>query len=436
MKIVRLFCAAVIFTAIAACSAEEGANGSSNDIAQDKIAAESNVPILFAPVSMGDIIAETDFTRGGSVDGQEFTVDSVGVFCLATNKISASAKGINMTDYASTSLANQLQKWMENDMGSITSIGDGKGSIGIEREQMLRCYPETEWYAYGFAAYHPWTKYLRYVSTKTVYVYIPVDGNDDVFYGVAGKPAYSTGDAEVDKLAFSKQYYDVLRDQYPDADGIYPQFEFKRLMSRLDFYFKFISASDKNFHVEKVEFDNFPYIVKLGFTVSGEKIANSIPSKPFIRNKDGLTTDKLDSLYGITNNLGHFELREQGEIPIAGVKKADGTYKYNVTTDFQKVGDCIMIPPVDTTHTKRNINLFVTLADDDGKQYRNTSPFVLNCPAAGWKQGRRYDVQVTLNEPPVVSAARSYSSPSHPSPAGDAAEPADLTGSAIVTLQP
>jgi hypothetical protein len=106
---------------------------------------------------------------------------------------------------------------------------------------------------------------------------------------------------------------------------------------------------------------------------------------------------------GFESIFGHFELREQGETPISGIRQG-GAFKYNLTTEMKKVGDCILIPPVKDIHQKRDINLLVTICDNNGHKYQNTTAkFKIMCPTGGWLQGRRYDVLITMS-PPIASS--------------------------------
>lgn len=403
MKIER-FIWAIAAIALTACSGDDGsvASQGSDDKQQAVEAAASDVPIRFAPISMGDIFMGADITRGGSVDGQDLTVDSLGVFCLAQAKIDDSAKNINWYGYTASATV-KLMRWMDNAMAHITSNGDGTGTIGFEDELQLNSYPATPSYTYGFAAYHPRTTIIK-TKNSTNTAYIIVDGNDDVFYAVASEPEYLFDNADINSLAFSKSYYDRVRDSYPGNvanAGIYPKLTFTRLTSRLDFYFKMVNTGNSNFHVDKVEFDDFPNIMYFGFKLSDGKVVPSVATNPFVLNgntSELVTKHGLDA-WGITKAFGHFELREKGEEPISGVKNSDGTYKYNLTEEYQKVGDCIMIPPLPSSHSKRNISLFVTIADDSGKKYKNTAAFTINCPASGWQQGHCYNVNITLKSP-------------------------------------
>lgn len=407
MKIER-FIWLVAAVTLTACSRDDSnvAKQVSYDEQHAAYAAASDVPIHFAPVGMGDFFMEAEITRGGSVDSRKLIVDSLGLFCLAQAKIDADAKNINWYGYVGTTA--KLMRWMDNVMAHISSNGDGTGMIGFEDELQLNCFPTVASYTYGFAAYHPRTTLLK-TKNSTNTAYIVVDGNDDVFFAVAAEPEYLFDNADADDLAFSKNYYDKIRELYPDnstIEGIYPKLIFKRMTSRLDFYFKMYRADNVNFRVDKVEFDEFPNIIYFGFRLSNGKVVSSVAAHPFVLNNQSselVTKHGLDA-WGITKAFGHFELRENGEEPISGVKNNDGTYKYKLTDEYQKVGDCIMIPPVYNGHSKANINLYVTLVDDAGNKYKNTAPFCVNCPSEGWQMGRRYAVNISLT-PPVTAAA-------------------------------
>ena len=395
---------------LAACSSNDDVqNGLPTD--EQELTREqlvSDVPMTFAPVELADIqweaTVEAEPTRGGSVDADDFTIDSLGVFCLARKALEAAPYTLSWNSN------RESIRWAFNEMAEVTGAGDNKGTVVWNKEFQLHYYHAQPWYTYCFIAYHPWTEYVV-TTASTLKAYIKVDGNDDVIHAVAAEPETKFGVPAVDSLAFSRSYYSAIRNQGHPWEGTYPKFEFKHLMSRLDFSFRFDENDlpSKNLHVEKVEFDDFYCIMQLSlasFNKNTGVVTNPINSEslPYVLNQakldeitiNGEKLKELDPLYA--SALGHFELREKGETLISGIRE-NGAYKYNLTSEFKKVGDCILIPPVQSTTSKKDIKLFVTLCDDYGKKYRNQEAIKLPMPSPRWAMGTSYDVRIILSNP-------------------------------------
>ena len=406
---------------LVACSGNDDAwNGNAPDEQElTKEQMESDVPIEFAPIDLSGLCWETEevsTTRGGSVDASDFTMDDLGIFCLARKK---QADGpMNPLWDGSNKTYKAYHIWENNVKASVIGTGNGKGAIQWGKEFQLHFYPSQAWYTYGFVAYHPWTDHLI-IAKKAISAYFKLDGNDDVIHALASEPDKTFGIDEVDGLVFSKQYYDEIRTRGLDPEGTYPVLRFRRLTSRLDFYFCLDGTPTQNIHVDKVEFSDFPSVMTfslVGMNNTTGVMTATIPAKPYVLNKAALealnydaNTTLLEKFPDLAPCFDHFELREKGETPISGIK-VGSDYKYNLTTDMKKVGDCILIPPVANDHSKRNIQLFVTLCDDNGNKWKNKSAININCPSTGWLMGKRYDVRITLNAPSVAAAPRRVAS--------------------------
>ena len=424
-------------TALTACSSDNP------EIAvHDTSAAESlysTVPIVFAPVDLADMqwdveYTDEDATRGGSVDASDFTVDSVGLFCLSRTQLEDAPKPVSWSGGYPTAEQNLHNVWSNNEMTRVESIGGNKGKIVWENNISYMnslYYPLNAWYTYCFVAYHPWTPYVE-MSKSYVAAYFHVDGNDDVLYAFAKAPSRKFDDAEVDNLAFSKQYYDKIKEKGYEGEDIYPVLQFRHLMSRLDFSFCFSEMPDMNYHVEKVEFDNFFNLMRLMLVRQQNGDAEEYPARLFM-------TSLPSSFPNFTSYTGHFELREKGETPICGIREGS-EYKYNLSTEFKKVGDCILIPPAENLPSARQINLFVTLCDDYGKKYRNKAAIALKAPSAGWLMGQRYDVKITLNPPTAGSSTLTAADQADPSvslaPGLEIYQTADFKGTATIVPRP
>ena len=380
----------------------------------------SDVPIEFAPVEMADMQwgVEAVETRGGSVDDLDFTVDNVGIFCLAKKKLADGP--MNPVWNGANKTYKAYHVWEDNVQVSIKAMEGNKGIISWDKDEPFRLhyYPSQAWYTYGFMAYYPWTNCLVR-ENKSIKAFFKVDGNDDVLYAMTTGPENTFGIDAVDTLAFSKQYYDEIRTRGLSFEGTYPKLEFRRLMSRLDFYFCLNSAPSENIHVDKVEFNNFPSVMEVPLASVNNTtgvMSNNISATPYVLNQSNLNKIKINSTDLLVDAypemspcFDHFELCEKGETPISGIK-VGSDYKYNLTTEIKKVGDCILIPPVAKSHSKANISLVITLCDDNGNKWKNKTAILLTCPETGWMMGKRYDVHITLNAPSVAAAPRRVAS--------------------------
>ncbi len=401
----------VTVVVIVACSSNDDVlNGISTDEQQlKKEQMMSETPITFASAEFLDLQWETEdtleeVTRGGSVDIFNFAMDSVGIFCLSRTQLADAPKNVSWSGAYPLEEQNLHNVWIKNEMAQIENINGSKGKIVWNNTNLLNFYPLNAWYTYGFVAYHPWTEYIEMGKTY-VRAYIQVDGNDDVLYAMAKSPERQYGDASVDGLAFSKQYYDAINNNGLDDEGAYPLFQFRHLMSRLDFSFYFKETPDRNFHVDKVEFDDFINLMSIMLA----RQSNGDMTETISDGKVYATSAPTAKFPALTSFMGHFELREKGETPISGIM-AGSEYKYNLSSEPKKVGDCILIPPVKNLPSA-NIELYVTLCDDAGNKYRNASAIKIAVPSSGWKMGARYNICIKFDNNPGSSSAPAMRAP-------------------------
>jgi hypothetical protein len=400
---------------LTACSGNDDVQNDSLEagkLARELVA--SDVPITFAPVELADVqwgAEPMGETRGGSVNGDDFTMDSLGIFCLAKKKL-ADGPVNPLWDGLTSKFYKPYHLYADNVMASVIGTEEGKGIIQWDKEFKMHYYPANAWYTYGFVAYHPWTDCIVRAK-KLITAYFKVDGNDDLIYAICPGPERTFGDDAVDTLGFSKQYYDAIRTQGLDWEGTYPKLQFQRLMSRLDFYFKLDYTPTKNLHIDKVEFNNFRCIMAVPLASldnTNGVMSNTIPSEPYVLNQSKLKTIKVngDTIWKtypeMASYTGRFELREKGETPISGIK-AGSDYRYNLSSDPIKVGDCILIPPVLKKWSNSSISLYVTLCDDDDKKFRNKTAITIPAPDPRWDMGTRYKVEITLNAPPGYNSS-------------------------------
>ena len=220
MNIRYTICFLTAISLVACSGNDEAGNGNAPD--EQELTREemvSNVPISFAPIDLTDIqwaIGDVAETRGGTVDETDFTVDNIGIFCLARKK---QADGpMNPLWDGSNKTYKAYHIWENNVKASVIGTGNGKGAIQWGKEFQLHFYPSQAWYTYGFVAYHPWTDHLIFAK-KAITAYFKLDGNDDVIHALASEPDKTFGIDEVDGLVFSKQYYDEIRTRGLDPEG-------------------------------------------------------------------------------------------------------------------------------------------------------------------------------------------------------------------------
>lgn len=410
---------AVVLPMVACTNADDLQAG--QEVMAPEVVAQSNVPIRYAPVFIKELLVEPEEispTRG-SIDVSNFTIANVGMFCLAKARLPGITVSPSWSGLSKNETLKQLSVWQNNARATFsgrdgkvadiilnTDDGDVPNALGAPSTRMVPAfYPQNEWFSYGFVAYHPRTEYIQY-NYSSITAYIVLNGRDNVFYSIASEPRVSAG-TNYDALAFSGTYYKKIAEEEPDEGiSIYPYFAVEHLTSRLNFQFQLNAMPSFNVHVEKVEFDNFPCIMQLGLAkrVNGKMLSNISKNYPFVRNDSIYRIAlKLPELFpGISEPFGHFELYEKDGVSISGLKDSDGNYKYNLSTERTRVGDCIFIPPVYKSHTRSTIKLFVTVADDAGNKYRNVSAVNLVAPAKGWEKGKQYTFTIQLN-PPVLS---------------------------------
>ena len=375
----------------------------------------SDVPIRFAPVNKNELLVEEESdvssTTRGSASTSEVVMDNLGVFCLAKYALAGSAYNTPSWSFAKNNEYYNNCIWNNNVRAKVSSLTlKGKTSLILTCEDqdslhLKSYYPSNNWFAYGFVAYHPRTENIVY-GYSLIKGYIKLDGKDKVIYSMAKGPKATFDDDNLNRLAFSKSYYENLPSELGLDEYVYPYFSFETLTSTLYFYIKSKNIPCNNLHVDKVEFDDFPCIMVLGLANLlrySDKVSydmkSTIARKPFVLNKEQFEELELSQFPELTSPFGHFELYEPDGSSISGKKNADGSYKYTVTTEKIKVGGGLYIPPVYKDHSRASMKVYVTLADDYGNKYKCVDPVEVNVPAGGWEKNKYYDINLTLNNP-------------------------------------
>ncbi len=416
----------ILFVGLVSVAALVGCNQAddlqvNNPLEEEMIPEEelySDVPFNLSRVDFDSDTLDSSLTRS-YIDTETFRgFDNVGLFCLAKRPINDGITELKNPSWSGKSSAaiNQHSVWKKNVPVSVKYASATGVNIIWDtpmNPDYFPYYPAKDWFAYGFVAYHPRTENIVYTQTS-VTAYIKLDGREKVLYSMAKDPKTKLKTESLNKLSFSKSFYNeldpsVFEPNSGAADFIYPYFHFETLTSTLNIFMWSKEEPQRNFHVEKVEFDNFPCIMYLGLArllrladKTAYDMKSAIVKNPFIKNDSVFDARNLSQFSDLTSWLGHFELYDSNGESISGQKNADGSYKYAITATKQKFGT-IYIPPVYAGHTKANIRIFITIADDAGNKYKNVNPVVINAPTGGWTKGKSYDIPIWLNNPSEVA---------------------------------
>jgi len=327
--------------------------------------AESDVPITFS-------IDKNSKTRA-SVSESPFIADEVGIFCVSRKPIDGVSAKANWAQTGSAT-ANKLRIWQKNTPATIvkkegSDDSELKWADGVEEH----FYPAPDVslkYGYSFIGYHPYTDTLRY-NTSSIQAVFFLDGNDDIITSVTEAPT------DGNDTGFSAAYFKT------EGGTKKPHFTFDHRMSRLDFTVCLKAGSG----------------VGNIFTVDSlwiERVPNSIIVTLATLNTTDNTVLPSTAITIATSWTGTYWLRESDD---SSIRK--GNYELSETP--LAIGDCIMIPPiqeacfssVDKYNQFKTLNVRVRLRDADRQIY--TLKTTVAPPTNGWKQGKRYPINIVAN---------------------------------------
>lgn len=363
----------------------------------------SDIPIQFATIG-GE--ADVSMTRA-SVSKTPFNVERLGVFCLSRSLQPGESHSFSWTGPSAIGeLNDRLNVWEYNAKAHIEAYeGGSTGNVVWDDPDDYHYYPSKDWFTYNFVAYSPRSEYVTR-NQKSMLVYIPVDGNDEVIYAAAEAPRSTSGNANNDALYYSAKYFRY----YQENGGLnqeehLPYFNFKRAMARLNFLFKFSEEYTLNdvrheFHVDSVYIKDFPNLMVLEVAkLTGDVIAPNVGERPFVKDANAMPKTNGEFRWpDLTTYYGHFWLRDVDDSSIAE-KNAQNKYKYIIGTDYAKVGDCILIPPVNKENVRSTVKLYINLRDEKGNVYSNITPIEIAAPDGGWLSAKQYDIKIVLKEP-------------------------------------
>ena len=370
----NLFAIGLTVLAFGACSHVD------EDALADALPAEETVDLASlqsdVPIVLGTIDGSADVTTRGAItyfeEGKSY--GNIGVFCVATRKIDAKAPNITWQGIDANETNNRMRVWQKNASAHVVVTEDGNGNLiwdDVDTEPHF--YPNNDWYAYDFVAYHPKTTDFDY-SYSAINAYITVDGSDDVFIAAGARPKPD------DNLAYSRKYY--TQESKPEA---VPYFHFDQLVAKLNFSFKLKLVPAERFYVDSVVIENYPLVMRVRIA---SMVNNSFHYQP---DRAGLVmTDTSDP----RTRYGNMYLRNADD---SSIRKS----RVEVSNeDFVPVGGSLLIPP-----TSRNLTLRVYLRSESGQLWEVNPITVAN--NAGWQKAREYTIRVSLTPPsPINSNAR------------------------------
>ena len=364
-------------TLLVGCAADDELAGSLNDEGEVTVKAlRGDVPIEF-----GQVDAEAYVTRGAITEANFGDTGDLGVFCVAKKAVLTGAsegRTFTLTKQSANATINLLSIWQDNVKAKINQTSSGHGNLQWKDTDDTHFYPNKEWFAYDFFAYHPYTDSVVYASSYIMPT-IEVDGDDDVFYATAAAPTTGT----YKDLAYCSSYFKETANAGETAQ--LPYFSFQHVMAKLNFTvrLKDTNSSATLLYVDSIAIENFPNVVWVRYLKSGVTASSFVPYDPY--------------------SSGNFWLREADGSSISG--KMDGVdYAYRLSTTKTTVGDCILIPPVVKSHSRSNPKLRIYLKDDAGSVYTTNDPIAITAPAAGWESAKQYNINISLSSPVKIQS--------------------------------
>lgn len=368
---------------LASCSSESelADNGASDALTSTQWShqiANSNVEIKFGSKIKGTrAIVESD-------DQQNFTLDNMGLFCLAIAKNNINPNEANI-DYTKGSTGYNYSVWVDNaEVKTEKDAGNNK-TILTWADGKKHYYPTGNWHKYAFYGYYPKQEdaNIIYDKNSVSVMFEDLDGTTDIIYGKAE-------DLNTD-YAYSAYYFR----QDGNEDKV-PTVAFTHKLMRLTFAIKpggKDKEAAKTMGVTKVEVVKVP---TKGTLVLADKDA---PANAGYINFDWNTTADL-ALKAKTDATGEgVDLEPE----FAAYDEANATKACWVKDNEVNIGQGIMIPVPDyDTDPDYKYQLKITLINKDGQVFEPEYPMDLNTNGAQFAAGTSYKVTMTINGPKEI----------------------------------
>lgn len=326
---------------------------------------------------------------------------SLGVFCLAYDKLSDSNLIPDVSWASDDANIKKFNVWMNN-VEANTFAGNENGNIpgkvywtkdAKKPETPIKYYyPMGGWYKYAFYSYFPRVSNTKVSIENGDYVavaQISIDGRRDVLWGKTwtGSP-----------YAYSAKFFH----QEDNRDTI-PMLSMRHVLARLRFQAvagesswndgKEETVADQEIEITDIRVLNVPNEIGLVVAHSSQKADQEgvlVPSE--------------------TAKMGSYVLKESDDTPFA-----KGRYKFteqhvsedkpmylggnDVDTSAQPTGDGILLPPIDENADPYTIQ--VTMTDNSGESI--VQVVTLETPKGGFKAGVAYWVKITINARKEIS---------------------------------
>lgn len=368
---------------LASCSSESelADNGASDALTSTQWShqiANSNVEIKFGSKIKGTrAIVESD-------DQQNFTLDNMGLFCLAIAKNNINPNEANI-DYTQGSAGYKYSVWVDNAEVKTEKDASNNKTILTWADGKKHYYPTGNWHKYAFYGYYPKQEdaNIIYDKNSVSVMFEDLDGTTDIIYGKAE-------DLNTD-YAYSAYYFR----QEGNEDKV-PTVAFAHKLMRLTFAIKpggkDIEAA-KTMGVTKVEVVKVP---TKGTLVLADKDA---PANAGYINFDWNTTADL-ALKAKTDATGEGVDLEPEFAAYDGTNETKACW---VKDNEVNIGQGIMIPVPDyDTDPDYKYQLKITLINKDGQVFEPEYPMDLNTNGKEFAAGTSYKVTMTINGPKEI----------------------------------
>lgn len=361
-------------TLLPGCSNDEEAMpSSSTGPAPTYIPGDSEVEIGLG-TSLTDLSVSVDKR---ATETGEYVQAQLGVFCLAMNKQTESSEIPDIKWFADSG-DDTACPWTKFKNLSATSAEGGELTFST-----TNYYPATQYYAYGFFAYAPYTT----TNTEVVPSEVPslnrwrvkytIDGSQDILWG-------RSTDNEEDPTDYSAQYF------RKDANvGKTPKIEMKHVLTRLTFRAKTLSATEggsqafpgaEKTYVRVVEIRDVP--TQLYLTVADQGRMN--------------TLDETNCLEAVPEANGNLRLRD-GVGNYISNEPIKISSELNGTVDL---GESIMLMPAPSYNLRIQV---ITLKDPEGEvslanaDYSETAATLrISSNGGTFQAGKSYTVTINI----------------------------------------
>lgn len=307
-----------------------------------------------------------------SVDSDEdgsFSLDSLGVFCLAKGDLNVNPVElpINWSRYVSN---DHWSIWMDNVKSNAVKESNGT-AIKWADPEAIYMYPTGNWHSYDFYAYYPYQPYTD-VDGEVVSATISLDGTQDIIWGRTSSE---------DPLAYSAKYFRSSAAQSPALSMSH------RLMR---ITFSIVAGRDSTGSKDAAK--------TMG--VKSLKLID-VPSQAKLIIADRHNPENDGKIEADWNwNLTQYDLKDPEDAPFPELD-AEENLGYWVKDNEQTLGQGFLLPVPEDGHTFR---IHVVLQNKDGIVFDLHEYPIDLALKDGFKfeAGKSYNVRITINGPEEI----------------------------------